>query len=62
MVDQKIKINLKLKVYEIRLHGGILLNAMEILRTDEIFAITGNKIKNRPYWETNMEMINFIKL
>lgn len=62
MIDQKIKINLKLKVYEIRLHGGILLNAMEILRTDEIFAITGNKIKNRPYRETNMEMINFIKL
>lgn len=62
MIDQKIKINLKLKVYKIRLHGGILLNAMEILRTDEIFAITGNKIKNRPYRETNMEMINFIKL
>lgn len=62
MVDQKIKINLKLKVYKIKLHGGILLNAMEILRTDEIFAITGNKIKNRPYRETNMEMINFIKL
>lgn len=35
---------------------------MEILRGDEISTITRNKIKNRPYWETSMGMINFIKL